>query len=96
MSKQDKLDNYISLTQSGRLFPSFVSKNYKAYKLDEMLKRSNEDPCSPKEREHMKELKLELRKYQLFISQFMDYRSIYKSLLLYHGLGSQILYVLNY
>ncbi|ARF11794.1 hypothetical protein Klosneuvirus_2_230 [Klosneuvirus KNV1] len=90
MSNTDKLDNYISLSQSGRLFPSFIAKNFKQYKLDEMLKRNSgdDDPCSPKEREHMKELKLELRKYQLFVSQFMDYRSIYKGILLYHGLGS--------
>lgn len=88
MSKPDQLDTYISLTQSGRLFPSFISANFKQYKLEEALKQPNNDPCSPKEREHMKELKLELRKYQLFVSQFLDYRSIYKTILLYHGLGS--------
>lgn len=89
MTQSDKLDSYINLTQNGRLFPSFINKSFKAYKLDEVFKRGDEDPCSPKEIEHMKELKLQLRKYQLFIGQFLDYRSIYKVLLLYHGLGSQ-------
>lgn len=40
-----------------------------------------EDPCNRK-------LKLELRNYQLFISKYLDYRSPYKDILLYHGLGS--------
>ena len=40
------------------------------------------DPCAIKE-----ELQT-LRKYQEFVGKFMDYRSPYKSLMLYHGLGS--------
>lgn len=89
MSKPDKTDAYINLTQNGRLMPSWVSYNFKKYKLDDMLKRSGEDPCGPTDKDHTKELKQDLRKYQLFVSQFLDYRSTYKGILLYHGLGSQ-------
>lgn len=88
MSKHDKMDTSIVLTQNGKMFPSYINKNFKAYKLDEVFKRTDEDPCKPKTNEHTKELKQELRKYQLFVSRFMDYRSIYKGILLFHGLGS--------
>lgn len=33
-------------------------------------------------------MKLELRSYQLFLSKYLDYRSIYHDILIYHGLGS--------
>ena len=88
MDKRDKLDNYPVLTQSGRFFPSWISASYRKFKLEEALKIAGQDPCRPKE--GTKELKQELRKYQLFISQFLDYKSIYRTILLFHGLGSII------
>lgn len=87
MSASDKPDSYLSLTQSGKLFPSWINLNYKKFKLDSMFKKAGEDPCRPSKTD-TGELKEDLRKYQLFVSQFLDYRSIYKSVLLFHGLGS--------
>lgn len=73
-------DKYIDLKINGRLFPSWVLANFKTYKLPEMFK-SDEDQCSKKS-------KLELRKYQLFLSKYLDFNSPFKNILIYHGLGS--------
>ena len=35
-----------------------------------------------------KQTKLQLRKYQEFISQILDYKSPHREMLLYHGLGT--------
>lgn len=74
-------DEYISLTVNGRLFPDFLLKNFKKYKLPEILRRENEDPCNA-------EVKLELRKYQQFMGEYLGPKSPYTSILLYHSLGS--------
>lgn len=76
-----RIDEYISLTVNGRLFPEWVLKNFKKYKLPNILRRENEDPCNV-------EVKLELRKYQEFVGQYLGPNSPYTSILLYHGLGS--------
>jgi len=55
--------------------------NFKKYKLPEVLQIEGEDPCKRK-------IKLELRKYQEFLSSFLDYRSPHKDILVYHGMGS--------
>jgi len=85
-SSYDKASKYIDLKINGRLFPSWVMKNFKRYKLEEVFKRAGEDPCNITT--STGELKYELRKYQLFISQFLDFRSPYRTILVYHGLGS--------
>ncbi|AYV76944.1 MAG: DEAD/SNF2-like helicase [Barrevirus sp.] len=86
MSEQDnRLNKYVDLKINGRLFPSWTCLNFKRYKLDEVFKTS-EDPCDTKT--DSGEHKLELRKYQLFLGQFLDYRSPFKSSLIYHGLGA--------
>lgn len=75
-----KRDKYVDLKINGRLFPTYILANFKSYKLPEVLK-TDEDPCS-------KQTKAELRKYQLFLSKYLDYNSPYKNILIYHGVGS--------
>ena len=75
------MSNYIDLNNNGRLFPSWILSNFKRFKLPENIIKEGEDPCKIK-------TKLELRNYQKFISSYLDYRSPYKEILLYHGLGS--------
>jgi hypothetical protein len=66
---------------NGRLFPIWILKNFAKYKLPEIIRKDDEDPCQIK-------TKLELRKYQEFIGSYLDYKSPYHDILLYHGLGS--------
>lgn len=79
MSRKHR-DKYVDLKINGRLFPSWILHNLKPYKLPEIVK-TDDDPCFRKS-------KLELRKYQLFLSKFMDYNSPYHDILIYHGVGS--------
>ncbi len=74
-------DKYVNLTRDGRLFPSWVLKNFKQYKLPPIMRHENEDPCNV-------QTKLELRKYQEFIGKYLGPTSPYNEILLYHGLGS--------
>jgi len=78
MSKSD----YINLEVNGRLFPSWIMQNFKKYHLDPIKREVGSDPCA------IKEENIKIRKYQEFVSKFMDYQSPYTSILLYHGLGS--------
>lgn len=71
---------YIDLKINGRLFPSWLLANFKKYKLPEII-RGQGDPCN-------ETVKIELKKYQLFLSQYLDYKSPYHDILIYHGLGS--------
>lgn len=72
---------YPNLKINGRIFPIWVLKNFAKYKLPEIIRKDDEDPCQIK-------TKLELRKYQEFIGTYLDYKSPYHDILLYHGLGS--------
>lgn len=74
--------NYIDLQINGRLFPSWILLNFKKYKLDKVISKEGEDPC------RMKETKLQLRKYQEFLSKYLSFQSPYRNILIYHGLGS--------
>ena len=74
-------NKYVNLTQNGRIFPSWVLKNFKQYKLPPILRNENEDPCNA-------ETKLALRSYQEFIGKYLGPGSPYNEILLYHGLGS--------
>ena len=76
-----KSNQFVDLKNNGRIFPFWVLHNFKKYKLPEILRRENEDPCNV-------EIKLELQKYQDFIGQYMGKDSPYNEILLYHGLGS--------
>jgi hypothetical protein len=79
MSKQNK---YIDLTFNGRLFPTWILANFKEYKLPEIIRNVDEDPCN------IKKSKESIRKYQEFLSRYLDFRSPYRDILIYHGLGS--------
>lgn len=74
-----KKSDYINLKINGRLFPSWIITNFKKYKLPELSHGT--DPCN-------ESIKSELRKYQQFITSYLDYNSIYHDVLLYHGLGA--------
>ena len=78
MSKTD----FINLQVNGRLFPSWVMQNFKKFYIEQIKRDIGSDPCA------VGEGKLTLRKYQEFVGKFMDYQSPYKSIMLYHGLGS--------
>ena len=80
-SYKQKKEKYIDLKINGRLFPSWILANFKSYKLPEIVKIDGEDPCFRKS-------KLELRKYQMFLSKYLDFNSPFKNILIYHGVGS--------
>ena len=72
---------YIVPKINGRLFPSWILANFKSYKLPEIIRKDDEDPCRLK-------TKIELRTYQVFLSKYLDFKSPYHDILIYHGLGS--------
>ncbi|ADO67316.1 putative superfamily II helicase/VV D11-like transcription factor [Cafeteria roenbergensis virus] len=73
----DKLD----LQVNGRLFPSWMMKNFKKYTLPEIIRKEGEDPCN-------EVFKKDLTMYQKFLGQYLSYKSPFKDILVYHGLGS--------
>jgi len=75
----------IDLKVNGRLFPLWILKNFKKYKLPDIIRKKGEDPCEKNEKQ---KLINELTTYQKFIGQFLNYRSPFKDILLYHGMGS--------
>lgn len=74
-------NKYIEFKINGRLFPSWVLANFREYKLPMIIRQEGEDPCNIK-------VKDKLWQYQVFLSKYLDYRSPYRDLLIYHGLGS--------
>ena len=72
---------YIDLKVNGRLFPTWILMNFKKYKLPEIIREKGEDPCAIKTKE-------ELRTYQDFLANYLSYKSPFKDILIYHGLGS--------
>jgi superfamily II DNA or RNA helicase len=82
-------NNYIDLKTNGRLFPVWVLHNFKKYKLEPIIYKSNEDPCIEINKNNStKENLQQLRLHQKFLSSFFDYRSPYKDVLIYHDVGS--------
>ncbi len=71
----------INLETNGRLFPSWLLLNFKSYQLPEILRQEGEDPCNEK-------VIKELTVYQKFLGQYLNYRSPFKDVLIFHGLGS--------
>ncbi len=71
----------LNLEINGRLFPSWLLLNFKNYEIPEILRKEGDDPCNEK-------LVKELTVYQKFLGQFLNYRSPFKDVLVYHGLGS--------
>lgn len=78
------VDGGIDLATNGRLFPTWVSNHFKRFKLPEIMRDPDEDPCAVS----VKTGKHELRKYQQFIGAYLNYKSKNRSLLVAHGLGS--------
>lgn len=71
----------INLKINGKLFPSYVMKNYKNYVIPKSNYLSG-DPCAEIN------LKKSNKEYDKFISKFMGYKSSNNSLLLYHDVGT--------
>lgn len=84
MSNTNTQNNYIDLKINGRLFPLWILSNFKKYKLKPIIKIPGQDPCNLSDKDEV----FELREYQKFISVYLDYKSPYRDILLYHGLGS--------
>ena len=72
---------YPNLKINGRIFPVWLLKNFSKFKLPEIIRKDNEDPCNVT-------TKKELRKFQEFIASYLDYRSPYHDVLLYYGVGA--------
>lgn len=72
-------NKYIDLKINGKLFPLWILSNFRKYKLTPNDTK-NEDKTTKKV--------LKLRKYQEFIGAYLDYRSPYRDILIYHGLGA--------
>jgi hypothetical protein len=79
-------NRYVDLKINGRLFPSWILANFKSYKLPEII-TLGDDPCNVKT-DTGAVVKKELKRYQLFLSQFLDFKSPFRNVLIYHGLGS--------
>lgn len=75
-------DKYVDLKINGRLFPTWLLKNFKKYKLPEII-RGDTDPCARKDTATH-----ELKAYQEFVAKYLDYNSPYSDILIYHGLGA--------
>ena len=71
----------IILDENGRIFPLWIMKNFKKYVLPEIIRSADEDPCNE---EFINDFTL----YQKFVGSYLDYRSPFKDLLVYHGVGS--------
>jgi len=71
----------INLKINGKLFPSYVMKNYKNYVIPKSSDLSG-DPCADLN------LKKSNKEYDDFISKYMGYKSSNNSLLLYHDVGT--------
>lgn len=77
---KNRRDKYIDLKLNGRIFPQWILANFKSYKLPEIM-QTDDDPCFTKTKD-------ELRKYQVFLSKYLDVNGPYKNILIYHGVGS--------
>jgi hypothetical protein len=76
---------YIDLQNiDGRLFPSWILANFRKYKLPEIIRKEGDDPCKFTHDGSKKEL----TKYQSFLASFLDYRSPFRDILVYHLPGA--------
>ena len=66
------------------LFQSWVNDRFKQYTLPKIELKDRVDPCKRDD----KLLGLQARKYQEFVGKFLRFNSPFRSLLLYHGVGS--------
>jgi hypothetical protein len=72
----------IKLDNNGRLFPLWIMENFKKYILPTVIVEG--DPCANINNEIIKSLTL----YQEFIGEYLNYQTLFKDILLYHGVGS--------
>jgi SNF2 family DNA or RNA helicase len=72
----------INLEQNGRIFPNWIMKNFKKYVLPEIVRKEGEDPCRDTGATD------KITTYQEFIGKYLDYRSPFKEMLVYHGVGA--------
>ena len=84
----ENINIYPDLKINGRLFPLWIMNNFKKYQIEPIIRKEGEDPCNKKTDLTVEENIVELRKYQAFIGSYLDYKSPYKNILIYHGLGS--------
>lgn len=84
VDKYNKPNRFVDLRVNGRLFPSWIDKNFKKYQLED-IKNQSDDPCNVKT--ETGEVKLALKKYQEFLSAFMSYSSPYHDALIYFNVG---------
>jgi len=83
------INNYPDLKINGRLFPLWIMHNFKKYKIDPIIRVEGTDPCNiVSTGQNTEENVVQLRKYQAFVGSYLDYRSPFKNILIYHGLGS--------
>lgn len=71
----------MDINVNGKLFPLWVMKNFKEYKLPDILRKPGLDPCNVSE-------KKELNKYQTFFGDLIGNLPKQNEMLVYHGLGS--------
>ena len=71
----------INLLSNGRLFPTYIMKNYRNFILP-TNDNISDDPCE------LSTDKNEIQKYQAFVVKYMDYVSNNNSLLMFHEVGT--------
>lgn len=76
----------MDLRINGNLFPLWILKNFKKYKLPPFIYDSESDLCvvDKKNEKIVKQLKA----YQEFISAYLNPKTGFRDILIYHGLGS--------
>jgi hypothetical protein len=79
-SSSNSKKKYIDLTVNGKLFPSWILKNFKYYHLPEIIKTAGVDLCNTPGSK-LSSAKIELRKYQKFVGEYLDFQSPYKNIL---------------
>jgi superfamily II DNA or RNA helicase len=77
----NNLTEMMDLNVNGKIFPLWVMKNFKEFKLPEILRMPGENVCNISE-------KKELNKYQTFFGNFIGANSQFNEILVYHGLGT--------
>lgn len=70
--------------KTGILYPSWVTYNYKKYKIDNVPHDPNKDMCKIDKKS---EGNMTSRTYQQFLQKYMRAENPFKSILIYHGLG---------
>lgn len=77
--------HYIQFKIDGSIFPTWIMKNFKQYKIPSLVIDDAIDPCNTAA---STTLPKQLKVYQEFIGKYMSPNSPYHSILLYHGMGS--------